>query len=201
MKKIIFIFFCISQTIYAQYYVLTTTSLTNPLIDVNFGKHGNYAVDTNNELDQYVGLWRYNQNGILFELQIDKRIKYMSKIEYQNNFWYDYRDCVLLRYKLVRNGVEIYDNLNTTLPIINWESTGLKYGTSNFLDGKIIDFTRNVYASYEINKLTTNNGQQKIFFNMSEFTYMLLNPIEYYQGSSLPLFNIPINGIEMTKVN
>jgi hypothetical protein len=202
MKKIFFILFCISSSIYAQYPVLSTTSLIDPLSDVKFNTNGNYAVDTNNELDQYVGLWRYNQNGVLFELLIEKRIKYMgTKIEYQNGLWYNYSDCALFRYKLVKNGSTLYDNLNTPIPQFGWSSQGLKYGIYNYISGSIIDYTRNVLGSVDIKKLPTSGGQQKIFFNLGEGTYLLLNPISYYQGSSLPLFNIPTNGIEMVKVN
>ena len=62
------------QNTYAQYPVLTTTSLTgNPTLDSNFLKSGNYAIDTNNERNQYVGLWRYENNEILFELKMEKR--------------------------------------------------------------------------------------------------------------------------------
>ncbi|WP_417369985.1 hypothetical protein [Flavobacterium beibuense] len=38
--------------------VTSTTSLTNPDIDPNFGTNGNYAQDTTNERDQYVGTWQ-----------------------------------------------------------------------------------------------------------------------------------------------
>ena len=67
--KLILVLFV--QNIYAQYPVLTTTSLAgDPNLDSNYSKSGNYAMDTNNERDQYVGLWRYQDNEILFELKI-----------------------------------------------------------------------------------------------------------------------------------
>ena len=63
LKLIIILWF---QNSFAQYPILTTTSLTgDPTMDANFLKSGNYAVDTNNERNQYVGLWRYQTSDIL----------------------------------------------------------------------------------------------------------------------------------------
>ncbi len=70
-KIIILLLLCVNS-IFAQLPVLSITDITNPASDPtnepNFSKTGNYRKDINNERNQYVGLWRYNQDGVLFEL-------------------------------------------------------------------------------------------------------------------------------------
>jgi hypothetical protein len=56
---------------FAQYPVQSITSLANVNDRFEHTKQGNYAIDTANEREQYVGLWRYQENGILFELKIE----------------------------------------------------------------------------------------------------------------------------------
>jgi len=178
--------------------VLTKTSLANPEHDMGNAKNGNYAIDTNNERDQYIGLWEYNQNGILFQLKIQKKDKVLNKIEYNGEISsYNFTDEVVLRYKLVKNGIVIYDNLNafTVDPITSY---GVKQFSRNHLYGGILDYTRNVIGSYTIEKLLGN--LEKINFNLNLGNYRILNPRSYYDDGQ-PLFSIPIKGIEMVKVN
>ena len=173
--------------------VLSTTSLANPDDDINISVNGNYAKDTNNERDQYVGLWQYNQNGILFQLKIEKADKVINKIEDK----YSYCDKIVLRYKLIKNGVTIHDNLNqaTVDYVTTW---GLKQSSKNDLRGRILDYTRNLVGSYTVTKLS--GLPAKINFNLVLGDYRLLNPHSYYQDGQ-PLFSIPTGGIEMVKIN
>lgn len=125
MKKHIYIFILLlSCALYSQTLpVLSNTSLANPEDDMDIAKNGNYAIDTNNEHDQYIGLWEYNQNGILFQLKIQKKDTVLNKIEYNGEISsYNFKDEVVLRYKLVKNGIVIYDNLNafTVDPITSY---------------------------------------------------------------------------------
>jgi hypothetical protein len=198
--KIIIVLFI--QNTYAQYPVLSTTSLAgNPTIDSNFLKKGNYLIDTNNERDQYVGLWRYQQNGILFELKMEKRDQFLFKVEYQGQLHYKYKDIIVFKYKLVKNGVVIYDNLNEIIPSENYYSQATKHGNSEFLSGSMFDMTRNVSASVSIKRLSTTNPD-KIFFNLSSGAYSLHNSKEFYNNPpGIKLFNIPTDGIEMIRVN
>lgn len=189
------------QNSFAQYPVLSTTSLAvDPRMDANFSKKGNYAVDTNNERNQYVGLWRYEQNGILFELEMEKRDQFITKHIYQNQvFSYYYRDVIVFKYKLIKNGITIYDNLNTAIPNENYFSSATKHGDLDYLSGSLIDMTRNVMGTISVKRLPITNPD-KIYFDLSSGGYSLLNPIEYYQGSNEKLFNIPTDGIEMVRV-
>ncbi len=184
---------------YAQLPVITTTSLAgDPSNDVNFLKNGNYAIDVNNERDQYVGLWRYQDNGILFELKIEKKNQYINKVFIQGITSYHFFDVLTFKYKLIKNNVLIYDNLNQTIPE-DYISIATKYGVDNYAYGGFLDATRNVCAKVSITK--TNTNPEKIFFDLSSGAYYLLNPISYYEGHVIPLFNVPTNGIEMLKVD
>ena len=184
---------------YSQLPVLTTTSLAgDPTNDINFLKNGNYAVDVNNERDQYVGLWRYQENSILFELKIEKKDQYINKVVIQGVTSYHYCDELVLKYKLIKNNVLLYDNLNQTIPE-DYISVVTKYGVNNYAYGGFLDATRNVCANVSITKTSTN--PEKIFFDLSNGAYYLLNPISYYEEHVIPLFNVPTNGIEMIKVN
>ena len=73
MKKLHLILFLYTSLGFAQLPVTSTTSLSNPDSDPNFTSNGNYAQDTANERQQYVGTWEYNQNGILFQVKIEKK--------------------------------------------------------------------------------------------------------------------------------
>ena len=189
---------CTINSIFAQYPVLSTTSLANdPRTDINFSKSGNYARDFTNQRDQYVGLWRYSQNGILFEVKIEKKDKYINKIEYQGQVSYNFMDRVVLKYKLIKNGILLYDNLNVILPE-DYLSLASKYGVSDYLSGLMVDETHKVRASVSIKLLNTN--PQKIHFDLASGAYHYLNPDSYYENLTT-IFTIPLNGIEMVRVN
>lgn len=177
--------------------VLTTTSLANQDDEFEHADNGNYAIDTNNERNQYVGTWQYSQNNIVFQLKIEKVDKVLNKIEYQGKVSnYNYCDKIVLRYKLIKNGITLFNNLNE--PTIDYvTSSGIKQANRD-LYGRILDHTRNVVGSYTIKK---NTGQpNKIIFNLILGNYRLLNDRSYYNDNQ-PLFSIPIKGIEMVKIN
>ena len=199
-SKIIILLLLCANNIFAQPPVLSVTNLTNPAMDPrndpNFLKEGNYAKDINNERDQYVGLWRYNQDGVLFELKIEKRDKFIRKYEYGGTiFSYKYRDVIIFKYHLVKNGTEIYNNLDAIIPE-DYLSTALKYGIHDFVNGSLVDATHNVCGNVTIKKLTPD----LISFNLASGEYYYLNPDSYYETLD-EIFTIPLDGIEMEKVN
>jgi len=166
MKRIILVLFLLlaCNLIAAQVLpVLTTTSLANPDDEFEHPKKGNYAIDTNNEHNQYVGTWQYTQNNIVFQLKIDKIDKALNKIEFEGKVSnYNYCDEIVLRYKLVKNGVTLFNNLS--VPTIDHvTSYGIRQAGRD-LYGRILDHTRNVVGSYTIKK---DVGQtNKIIFNL-----------------------------------
>jgi hypothetical protein len=178
--------------------VLSTTSLANPEDDMNNAKNGNYAKDLGNERDQYVGLWEYNQNGILFQIKIEKQDKVLNKREYNGVIdHYEFCDEVILRYKLVKNGVLIYNSL-TQANVDPITSYGIKQAGYDYLDGRILDYTRNIVAPYTIVKAFSY--PQKIIFKLGESTFSKLNPDSFYQDGQ-PLFTLPREQIELLKIN
>lgn len=188
----------VTTALYSQP-VLSTTSLQNINDVFKHADNGNYAKDIANERNQYLGLWRYNQDGILFEIKIELKNKRINKIENDGNlFLYYYMDVVVIKYKLMKNGIQIYNNLQTLTPPVR-DSYGFKTADSNFLAGRFLDYTRNVYANYTITKLNTT--PEKIIFEINELHYTLLNPPSFYINSGIKLFTIPTEAIEMVKVD
>ncbi len=178
--------------------VLSTTSLYDEEQQFDHIDSGNYARDTHNERDRYVGLWQYNQNGILFILKIEKMDKVINKREFPGfEPHYNYFDQLTLRYRLVKNNVLLFDNLNQdgVDPIANYAT---KHGSNNDARGRIWDRTRNVRGSHTITRLNTNPA--KIIFNLERFDYTKVNDSSFYQDGQ-PLFSIPQNGIEMVKID
>ncbi|TPD73596.1 DUF6705 family protein [Flavobacterium microcysteis] len=178
--------------------VLSTTSLYNVEQRFDHPENGNYAKDTHNERDQYVGPWEYSQNGILFQLKIEKMDQVINKIEVPGfETRYNYSDQLTLRYRLIKNNILLFDNLegSDVDPIANY---AIKLSSYNFADGRIWDYTRNVRGSHTITRLNTN--PPKIIFNLERFDYTKLNDSSFYQDGQ-PLFSIPQNGIEMVKID
>ncbi|KGO94393.1 DUF6705 family protein [Flavobacterium subsaxonicum] len=181
--------------------ILSVTSLANTEHDATLTINGNYAIDTNNDRNQYVGTWEYNQNGIIFQLKIEKADQVITIIESNGTTaeHYSYCDEVILRYKLIKNGITLNNNLNQAVTSITTSTSyGFKQASSDFLRGRIFDYTRNVVGSYTIKKLI--GAPQKILFNLSRFNYKQHNPDTFYQDGQ-PLFTIPVGEIEMVKIN
>ena len=178
--------------------VLSTTSLYDEEQQFDHIDSGNYARDTHNERDRYVGLWQYNQNGILFILKIEKMDKVINKREFPGfEPHYNYFDQLTLRYRLVKNNVLLFDNLNQddVDPIVNY---AIKLGSDNYASGRIWDRTRNVRGSHTITRLDTN--PPKIIFNLGRSNNTLLNEHSFYNDGQ-PLYSIPADGVEMVKIN
>ncbi|WP_143055654.1 DUF6705 family protein [Flavobacterium terrigena] len=198
-KQIIYIFLLCTSSLFAQYPVLTTTSLSNPDHDDQHSKHGNYAIDTNNDRQQYVGLWRYTTNDLLFELKIVKLDKLCSSTPPPTGYTrkYSFIDGVVITYKLVKNGIIIYDNLNTIFTNTNYHSWGYVEAPDDFLYGRMKDFNGGATSIFTITNL--NTSPNKIYFDLSSMAYSLDRPKETYQHD-VKLFTLPTGGIEMIRV-
>jgi len=183
----------------AQLPVTSTTSFSNPNHESEHGKNGNYAIDTANERNQYVGLWEYNQNGTLFQVKMEKVDQYLNQGVYNGNVInYNYADVIMFKYRLVKNGVEIYNDLNQVwFPKSYNTSIATKISSANYLYGSFIDQTRKVGGRVSITKLNTT--PEKIIFDVSLGGYYFLNPPGYYDDNQ-PLFTFPTGGIEMVKI-
>lgn len=200
MKSIatILFVFCVSNLFAQQYQALSSTSLANPKGDNNYQQKGNYSIDNNDKRDAYVGLWRYEQDGILFELKIDKIDKKFSTkdVDPDGRVTYGHQAAVIFKYKLVKNGVTLFDNLNYTVVSKKYFSYASNF-QNKYLLGNILDATANATVVVMINRLDTTNPE-KIYFNLKSDFYSLNETRE--KGSRVPFFSIPANGIEMVKI-
>jgi len=180
--------------------VLSTTSLANPNDDSNETINGNYAIDTANQRNQYVGTWEYNQNGTLFQVKIEKKDKYLSQGIYNGqSLFYSFVDVVTFKYRLVKNGVTIYNNINqTSFPASAYIPIATKKGSNTYLYGGFHDATNNVVGSVSITRQNTTPA--KITFNLNRYDYDLRNPHSSYDPNQ-PLFTVPTGSIEMVKIN
>jgi hypothetical protein len=156
-------------------------------------KEGDYIKDIQNQLDPYVGIWKYEGNGMILTLKLQKvPMFYNGTGEY-------YTDEILLTYKFIKDGITLVDNLN--LPTISTfynigNQNSKKYGAFSLsqnmqnLDGSITDIPLNILASSYIYPINISNGT----FNQIKIEYNGINavrgnPKSFYQGK--PTFILP----------
>ena len=187
---------------FSQYPVLSITSLDDENQELAHTNNGNYAMDTANERDQYVGTWKYDNGiGTIFEIKISKNDQAFHGVIYRGEIYSDYyfMDNILIQYKLIINNTLIYDNMNST-NLDTIRSSGHKYASMNYLHGSIVDETTKVGVRYDIFK-TNDTSPEKIIFKAQRGTMYKLYPrtgITAPDGT--PTF-FPMEEIEMVKVN
>ncbi|WP_448607551.1 DUF6705 family protein [Paenimyroides ceti] len=195
---------CMLQAYSQQYPVLTVTNQVLSKTDDNYSMKGNYAKDVGNIRNQVVGSWRYQTPDFLLELKIEKRDKEFSGISATQ---YRFKDIIIIKYKLVKNGMVLHDNLNATIPFnsiqnqaydINYISDGYYYDTSYTFKGFINDYYRQVLCSYEMQK-TNLNGQEKLLLNISNGNYRIYGDASMYTTSQ-KLFSLPLGPILLDRV-
>lgn len=182
--------------------VLRTLTFQDTFNEDYFYKKGDYVKDLYNQLDPYVGVWKYEGNGKTFILKIQKAEMFYNDISKT------YRDKVLVTYKYLKNGIVIVDNLNAPT-IYNYDNisndNAKKYGTFSFiyfmnelfLTGSITDIPLNITTNAEIHPVNPTNGtfnKIKIYYN-GMISYRG-NPDSFYEGK--PTFELP-NNIELVK--
>lgn len=199
--KLAIIILLFTNKVFSQLPVLSYSSLANPNDELKITKNGNYAQDTANERDQYVGIWEYNQDGVLFQVKMEKIDQYLNKNEHNGTVVsYSYCDVITFKYKLIKNGVTIYDNLNQDVfPVGTYYTpTAIKKGSGTDLYGSFYDATRNAVPVVSITRL--NTAPAKITFKVYRGGTYLRNPREYYDDGQ-PLLTIPSGEFEMVKIN
>lgn len=203
MKKIFtIIIVLIFGKAFSQYPILSTTSLNDENQELMHSNNGNYAIDTANERDQYVGTWQYdNGNGTIFEIKIVKHDQCFRGTIYRGELYgnYYYMDLVKIKYKLTINNTILFDNLDES-NLNNIYESGHKYASMDHLHGSIVDETTKVGVRYNIYK-TDDTSPEKIIFKAQRGTMYKLYPrtnITAPDGS--PTF-FPMEEIEMVKIN
>jgi len=202
MKKLIIILVLVCfNTIQAQTYpVLRTVSVEQSLEEDYNELNGDYVKDINNLLNPYIGTWKYEGNGMIFILKIQKVEQYISTY---NDGTYKYTDKLFVTYKFVKNGLTLVDNLNE--PLVNSFSNGngRKYGrywfneSIDYISGVISDIPLNITTSSDIYPVNPVGG----FFDIIKIQYNGMNslkgnPSDFYIGK--PTFMIP-NFVELIK--
>lgn len=196
MKKYILILLlvAVSCTAQSQQPILRTLSFQECFSEDYSYKHGDYVKDFQNQLDLYIGTWKYEGNGMVLILKLQKVPMFYEDISKT------YRDELLLTYKFIKDGVVLVDNLNA--PVFNdfdsiTKEERKKYGVYSFssdmqnLDGSITDIPLNILASSYIYPINPNvNGT----FNQIKIEYNGMdairgNPKSFYVGK--PTFILP----------
>ncbi|MDY0091020.1 MAG: hypothetical protein RBR78_11725 [Flavobacteriaceae bacterium] len=207
--KILLIILFFTNVTFAQFPIVRTVSYEQSrLINYDHQK-GDYIKDINNQLDPYVGTWKYIGTDKILTLKLTRVNEFLLKAPNNSpNAYYGYFDEIVLTYKLEDNsGNIIFDSTN--LPNVTQHTDG--YGgflngkeDSNYINGVFKDFTKMVsVARCEITKVATPAGQpEKIYFELFENHSMpLINPatgeryVDYIPGQ---LYSVP-NRIELIK--
>jgi hypothetical protein len=205
MKKLILVLALVFfTTIQAQTYpVLRTVSIEQSL-DENYNEiSGDYVKDVNNILNPYIGTWKYEGNGMIFILKIQKVEQFIS---ISNINTYYLKDELIVTYKFVKDGIVLVDNLNE--PLINTfynvgNNIGRKYGSYwfnlslDYISGVITDIPLNITTSsdiYPVNPVGGTFNRIKIQYN--GMNSIKGNPAEFYIGK--PTFMIP-NFVELIR--
>ena len=195
---------CMLQAYSQQYPVLTVTNQVLSTTDDNYSTKGNYAKDVGNIRNQVVGSWRYQTPDLLLELKIEKRDKELYRM---GETFYNFDDIIIIKYKLVKNGVVLHDNLNSILPQnntgyhnydLNFISEGIYYDATYTFRGFINDYYRQVLCTYKLQK-TNLNGQEKLLLNISNGNYRIYGDASMYTPSQ-KLFSLPLGPILLDRV-
>lgn len=205
MKNILKIFALVLSINYMnaqQQPILNTISFQDYFHEDYFGKKGDYVKDMYNQLNPYVGTWKYEGNGKTLILKIQKVEMFYESIGKT------YMDELLVTYKYIKNGNVEVDYLN--LPIItSYEninsSEAKKYGTFHlinfnndlYISGSITDIPLNILTDAEIHPVNPVNGvfnKIKIYYN--GFISIRGNQESFYVGK--PTFELP-NAVELIK--
>ncbi|MCK7590504.1 hypothetical protein M0G43_07970 [Subsaxibacter sp. CAU 1640] len=125
---------------------------------------GAYYKDLNNELDKFVGTWKFTGNNSEFNMVLGK----IEQMEIMN----DYRDYLKGEYSYIENGSELVN----TLPL-NLSSNDNNVGGSYIIDD-------NNFLSCD--DCSPNERRIKLFFKDPERDYLNLNMVIRYMVGSSP---------------
>ncbi|QQV03648.1 MULTISPECIES: DUF6705 family protein [Chryseobacterium] len=182
----------------AQQPVLRTLTFEESFDENYFYKKGDYVKDTQNQLDPYVGIWKYQGTEKTLILKIQKVTMFYE------NIGKTYIDVLIITYKYVKNGVVVVDNLD--IPVINnFDNTAVtnrkKYGTFSlnkynnelFLSGSITDIPLNILTNTDIYPIDFNiiGVTPKIKIQYNGLMSYRGNPASFYVGK--PTFELPNN--------
>ncbi|SFT60591.1 hypothetical protein SAMN05421857_2034 [Chryseobacterium formosense] len=185
-----------------QQSILRTLTFQDTFNEDYFRQKGDYVKDSYNQLNPYIGTWKYEGSEKTLILKIQKVPMFYENIRKA------YSDELLITYKYIKNGTVIVDNLNAPI-ITSFENISSidakKYGTFSltyfmnelYLTGSIKDIPLNITTNAEIHPVNPVNGTFntiKIYYNGMISTRG--NPDSFYVGK--PTFELP-NKVELIK--
>ena len=189
---------CKAQTRFPQ----RTVNLSDSFESSFNRQNGDYLRDNENKLNAFEGVWVYDDgNGNKLTLNLRKKEQVLNETRNNN---YRFSDLIILTYKLEKNYITIFDNLNENLPneILPTDEGNFGYfsfyeSNYNKLSGSYHDVTYNIVSDCTIKKLETLAGQpEKISLKL--YGALRRNDPSFYQGLT-EAFSVP-NNIELTKL-
>lgn len=202
--------FLFANIVQAQFPIVRTVSYAQTRLVTYSVGIGDYIQDTTNQLDSYVGIWKYVGIDKTLTLKLDRVNQFLGKTgsDYNPNHFYIYIDEIILTYKLEdNNGSIIFDNtilapVTEMIPDIGGYLNGKE--DAAYINGVFKDYIKNVIVGRcEIKKIPTTIGQpEKIYFELFEnHSSLMRDPttgqpyVPYIPGQ---LYSVP-NRIELIK--
>ena len=172
--------------------LMAQVTSTSSIYDIdNLIKHGNYAQDLNQDRDKFVGTWKY-QNGettLIVKLEKKDRFKFIL-----NELQVFYQDAITVKYKLIKNGNVLFDNLNSSFPNEYTNDNNAFFlinSKTNELKGSILDKSTNTVGHLDIEYIN-NNGLK---FNLNGHYKHVPNNLTGTND-----FELPLGDIQLTRI-
>ncbi len=180
MKKQIILIITIIATISCKSQTVTLDMATYGTND--FNNSGEYLKDFDNNLDKFIGAWKWEEGNSSFIIEFEKR----EMVSYQPYFNY-YADIIIGKYKYVENGIEIVNNLNQSFDYIFYPiKTSFNQSNLNNLYISFIDYTKDKSGKGHIELDTTTNPPQ-FLWSVGGNSKVLIDGETSIEGWSLPI--------------
>lgn len=142
-----------------------------------------YLKDTNNEIDQYAGVWKWTGGNKEFTLTLIKQVKHHFNQSGNNNH---YEDRLVGYYKVKENGVTIADTSTDDLS----KDFGVKVQFRLNCHNRITSLRFNDYLkdkSYDVYLEKISPTQLKFHGKREEFSFPNTGTVTVYGGNTFPL--------------
>lgn len=183
--------------------ILNYKTFNNDITEGNTIEKGDYYQDTNNVLNQFVGIWQYQNGTTTFILKIRRVNQFLCQAP--NSDYYYYQDNIIVNYKIIKNNVVLIDELNKPLVYkltdSNRYNNYFRYYPNQGISGTFQDLTNNVFVDSILKREFTPSGatpQLHFLVSINGSTHRG-NPREFYQGMS-SMLTIP-NDINLVKID
>jgi len=150
----------------------------------DFNNNGEYLKDFNNNLDKFIGIWKWEDGNSSFTIKFEK----VSMVSYQPYANY-YADIIIGRYKYIQNGSTIIDNLNEVFDYKFYPiSTVFNQINLNNLYISFIDYAKDKSGRGHI-ELDTTTSPPQLLWNVIGNSKILIDDEISNNSWSLPVGN------------